>query len=261
MQVTVEDIGFRDKLNQLAARGLEAGRVLRVEGRRVLQEVMRHTYPESRQQGENKVRGDLAKVFLPVGPESVTMGRRSQKKSAADYVPLWTVKTGKLYATAHANFKPDASESEMSAIHKSKRNSRGSVRNFAPKLAAATPKRTMVNRIVVRRTTFNRYQRAVLTHVGKLRAGWAKGLQACGVTPPNWILRNATPDAGYVIDKLGKGDAPSLTVANTSAGAASMLHGFLTRALNARRMAIGENLKRMLKHGPGASGDYGYAKE
>ncbi|NDA68664.1 MAG: hypothetical protein EBY09_18865 [Verrucomicrobia bacterium] len=259
--VTIEDIGFRDKLNQLAARGLDAGRVLKVEARRLLAEVVRQTPPASQGQGRAAVNRDLAKVFAPVGPAEITLAKRTQRKSAADYLPLWTSRGGKLYAVTHENFQPNLSADAMAKTLDHKRDSRGQVRTFSPRLVAQTRKRTMVNRIVVKRTEFNRFKRLKLSHVGKLRSGWGHALQSLGASLPDWVTRNLKPETGFVVNNLGQGQSPSLTAGNTSAGARTNCLGILKRAINARRMAIGENLKRMLKHGPGASGDYGYAKE
>ena len=261
MNVTIDDVGFRDKLNQLAARGLDTGRVLAVEGRKLLEEVIRQTYPSNQAQGKARVNADLAKVFAPVDAAAIRMARRNQKKSAADYLPLWTAKGGKLFATSHENFQPDLTADGMDAVMSQRRNARGRVNSFKPRTTAATGKRTMINRIVVRQPEFNRFKRMKLSHVGKLRAGWGHALKSLGASLPEWVTRNLTPDTGYVVNNTGHGASPGLTVANTAAGARTNCLGILQRAMNARRMAIGENIKRMLKFGPGASGDYGYAQK
>lgn len=264
MNATIEinDAGFRNELNRLNMMGLDMGRVLKVEGRRLFEDVMRQTYPKQQAQGSGAVKRDLRKLFFPVEPQAIQFGKRSvKKKSAADYVPLWTTTGGKLFGATLENFKPTLSQEGFAAIHKSQRNSRGRVNAVhAQKFTVATDKRTMVNRIIVKRSDFNRYQRTVLTHVGKLRSGFAHTLLRLGVSVPSWIQRNATPETGFVVDNLGTGATPSIVSGNTAAGA-SQMQGIVDRAVAGRVKAMQTNIARMMKFGKGDSGDFGYAKD
>lgn len=255
--VQIDDLQLRNRLNQLAGFGLQTGRVLRVESRRLLQDIIKELPPKQRRQGESAIKLDLLKVFFPVDSHAITFARRAQKKAVADYVPLWT-DAGRLFACTHANFKPDLDANGMAAIHRQKRNAIGRVSGGGRMFIKAGPKRTMVNRIVVKRTEFNRYAREAATHVGKLKAGFAIALTSVGGSQPEWVMRNAQPTEGFVVNDLQNGPSPSITVGNTSAGANRITASVVQKAVERRIKSIGENVKRMALHGPGASGDYGY---
>ena len=53
----------------------------------------------------------------------------------------------------------------------------------------------------------------------------------------------------------------SIVVGNTAAGAEPRLGGIVQRAMAGRLKAISRNVRRMIKHGTGMSGDYGYATD
>lgn len=256
--VQVDDLYFRDKLNQLSSMGLETGRVLRVESRKLLQDIIKNMPPNDRRQGEAAVRVDLLKLFFPVESHAIAFARRSQKKAVADYVPLWTTGGGHLFACAHANFKPDLDAGGMAQIHAVSKNDKGRVRGGGRMFTKATPKRTMINRIVVKRAAFNAYAREVATHVGRLKGGFTVALLSVGGTQPSWVTRNAKPSEGFVVNNLGRGASPSITIGNTSQGANRLTRQTVEKAMGWRVKSIAENIKRMLKFGPGAASDYGY---
>lgn len=266
VSITINDDKLRDQLNRLHKMGLSMGRVLKVETRRLLKDIVRLTHPDNKAQGETAASRDLRRIFMPLDPGQMRLANRLKKRgglvvAAVDYVPLWT-QNGKVFGTPRENFKPDMSEQEMHTIHQSKRV-KGKVRGQGyAKLAVISKRLTVFRRIVVKRSPFKRYERQVLSHVGKARAGFAQGLQKLGENVPAWISRNIGPGVGYAIADIADGNAkPSITISNQAPGIVEKMGDTVRWAVNARAMAIEKNLARMMKHGAGKSGDYGYATE
>lgn len=266
LSITINDAGLRHELNRLNQMGLSMGRVLKVETRRLLKDIVRLTHPQNKAQGETAVSRDMRRIFMPLDPGQMKLATRLNKRggqvvAAVDYVPLWT-KNGKVFGTPRENFKPDMTEEEMRVVHQSKRVN-GKVRGQGhAKAQLITNRLTVFNRIIVKRAPFKRYQREVLSHVGKMRAGFAQGLKALGESVPGWVDRNIWPAVGYTIANLNDGNAkPGITVSNHSPGVVEKMGETVQLAVNARAMAIEKNIARMVKHGAGKSGDYGYATE
>lgn len=270
MRVTVDMKPLNQRFYDLQKLGLSGHRILRVETRRILQSVMKQTYPKTSSQGAGAVRRDLRKVFMPVEPRVLQFGNRQVKSSikggaSLDYVPLWTTSGGVLVACKRENFKPFATAETMAEIHKRARGKSGRVSGFGGAVSAIQRgKLNFINRIVVKRAEFNRYQREVVRHVGKLRSGFARALQAVGGRVPAWVARHAQGEGGptgFVKVSNAGGFKNSITIGNTAAGARPRIGGILQRVVAGRVKAIGKNIRRMMKHGPGKSNDYGYATQ
>lgn len=254
--VEIDDVRLRDSLNQLAALGLETGRVLRVEGRRILETIIRQTPPPNQAVGRGAVEGDLRRVFMPV--ESSIL-RKVKAKGSGEFQILWATQSGHVFGVRNEFFKPEANVSDLAALHAKHRKQNGRVAGLGPRVKKHGGQLNVFNRYVVPRQVFNRYLRQQLSHVGKLRSGFGHAAQKVGSNLPSWVRRNLTPDTGYVVDRLQKGESPSIVAGNTAPGAEARLAGIVQRAINTRAKAIAANVARMIKHGPGASGDYGYA--
>lgn len=254
--VEIDDIRLRDALNQLAALGLETGRVLRVESRRILESIIRQSPPPDQSVGRGAVERDLRRVFMPV--ESAIL-RKVKAKGSGEFQILWATNAGHVFGVRDEFFKPQANVSDLAALHAKHRRADGRVAGLGPRVKKHGGQLNVFNRYVVPKTVFNRYRRQQLSHVGKLRSGFGHAAQKVGSHLPSWVRRNLTQDTGYVVDRLQTGDSPSIVAGNTAPGAEARLSGIVERAINARVKAITKNVARMIKHGPGASGDYGYA--
>lgn len=268
MSATVDIRPFNRRLYDLQKLGLSGSSILRVESRKLIQSVMRQTHPKTASQGAGAVRRDLRKIFMPVEPGAIKFGNRQVKASIKggghlDYVPLWTTSGGVLVACTRENYKPFATAETMSEIHRKARGKNGRVSGFGGAVSAIQRgKLNFINRVVVKRAEFNRYQREVVRHVGKLRSGFARAYQAVGGSVPGWVARHAQGDSGptgFVRIQNAGGFKNSITIGNTAAGAEPRLGGIVRRALAGRVKAIGTNIRRMVKHGAGKLGDYGYA--
>lgn len=257
VSVEIDDVRMRVALNRLALLGLDTGRVLRVESRRILESIIKQSPPPDQSVGKGAVKADLRRVFMPVEGRVL---RKARKTSAGGFQILWATPAGQMFATRQENFKPDAGASELAALHAQHRKANGRVAGMGPRVKKQGNNLNVFNRYVVPRAAFNRYQREKLSHVGKIRAGFGHAAQRVGSMLPSWVRRNLTPDTGYVHENLKPGASPSITAGNTAPGSASRLRGIVTRAVNARVTAIGKNVARMIKHGAGKSGDYGYSE-
>lgn len=268
--VEIDDIRLRESLNQLAALGLETGRVLRVEGRRLLKEIIKRTPPDDRAQGENAIKQDIfggRKVNLGKGNRITTIGifyiigenPRATRKKGGD-IMLFASKDGtEIFGTEANYYKPNASVAEMDAIHQAARSKATGRVSIAGSMTHSVGRWRFIDRMTVKRSAANRYFRHVKQNVGKMKGGWGVAAQSVGVSLPSWISRHANSSNGYVLDRLQKGDSPSIIIGNTTKGVRSKTLSAVKRALNNRAISIAKNVERMIKHGPGASGDYGYA--
>lgn len=261
MKTTVDDHRYREKINELVSRVGDGGRVLRVEGRKLLEQLQRDAPPGNQQQGKIRVQADLKRVFYALDTEDARATRKSIKKSTGENVTLYFTKSGQAFSAKRENVRLGVSMAEMARIHQSHRGPRGRVGGTGNRITKdpANPKNNLVNRTVVRRTDFRRYEREVITHVGKMRGGWGPGTMAVGGSVPSWVSRHVTPENGRVVNGLANKNA-FIEVSNTTPGVATEMGRALTSAFRAREKAIAANLMRMAKHGAGAAGDYGYAK-
>ncbi len=264
--VQIDDVRFRDALNRLASLGLQTGRVLKVEAKALLREIIKRTPPDDRAQGENAIKQDIfggRKVNVGGGNLVKTIGiffiigenaNAAQGKDGAAYFP----RRGGGYAVEHNYWKPNATVQEMADVHNAARSRATGRVSIAGSMTKKVGRWRFVDRMTVKRSAANRYFRHIKQHVGKLKGGWAVAANALGINLPSWITRHANANQGFVLDDLGNGPSPSITIGNTSKGARSKTESAVKRALYNRAVKIKINVKRMLKHGSGASGDYGY---
>ena len=265
MSTSVDMTAFNQRMNILQGFGLSGQRVLRVETRRLIQSIMSQTHPKKAAQGVSAVKRDLLKVFFPVA-DRIASGATPMTGANSGFVKLWVDKDGKkVVAVKTPNFKPNASVESLVAIHKATRGANGRVggTGFIVR-REVRGKLNFINRVVVRQSVFDAYEKAVTAHVGKLRSGFARALIALGGNVPNWVKRHANGTSGptgFVNIALSDKYKNSIVVGNTAAGAEPRLGGIVQRAMEGRIKAISRNVRRMIKHGTGMSGDYGYATD
>lgn len=261
MAVSVDMEKFSKKLDKLQGLGLSGGRILKVESRKLFQSIMLQTHPRQKQQGDGAVRRDLLKVFFPI--DDATMdGATPMHGQHSGFVKLWVADGGtKVIAVKQQNFKPSATIAQMEAWHRAARGNDGRVHGTGFGIRREVRgKLNFINRIVVRESIFEAYQKRQLSHVGRLRRGFAYALAKVGGSVPGWLKKTLTADkpTGYIKLNL-EGEKPFIEAGNTAAGAAPRLQGIVERAVDGRWKAMTKNLRRMIKHGPGKAGDYGYA--
>ena len=266
MSNTVDMTEFNRKVGELQGFGLNTGRILKVESRRLLESVMRQTHPKGKAQGEAAIRRDLGKVFYAVDSKTAA-NATPMTGSSAGFTKLWVTPgsdRNKVVCVHTPSFKPNASIQTMEAIHKSKRrNDDGRVHGTGNEVVRIVKGRlNMLNRVVVSEAAWEAYRKHVSAHVGKLKSGFLRALVAVGGSAGQaWVKRHAqgtSGPTGFVTMNL-QGEKPFIVIGNTAAGAEPRLGGIVQRALAGRVKAITTNIRRMVKFGPGKSGDYGYA--
>ncbi len=258
MSVTVDMTKFNAKIGELQGFGLSTGRILKVEGRRFVESVIKQSHPKSEAQGRNAVLRDLRRVFFPVSAKLI-----AGAVAVKDYFRLWTESGGnKVVGVVRRDFRPQITLEAMKAIHARRRDKRGRVSGSDLTLRQAVRgKLNLIKRIVVPDDTFKAYAKEVAAHVGRLRSGFAHAaIKLGGSLNTRWIARHLTASkrTGFVQMNL-KGEKPSVLIGNTAAGAEPRLGGIVQRALAGRVKAMTTNIRRMVKYGPGNAGDYGYA--
>ena len=265
MSVTVDITRFNAKIGELQGFGLNTGRILKVEARKMLKSVLSQTHPKDKKVGEFAVLRDISTIFYGVDDATASNAKPMQGNNSG-LVKLWTTPDSgrpKVIAVHSNNFRPNASMETMAAIHKtfrtrgivSKGRGRAAVRLIKAKL-------NLIDRVVVRESIFESYRREMYSHVGKLRSGFAHAYVKMGGSVPPFVRRHLKSQVtGFVRDALGPGPKPSITIGNTAAGAEPRLGDIVKRAMEGRIKAISTNIRRMIKHGAGKSGDYGYANQ
>lgn len=271
LALTIDDARFAEALNNLSDFIGDSGKVVQIEGRALLKEVFRQTPPPNQLQGREKVKSDLRKVFMPLDSTDFSAAKRAHKAKlrAAKRIrknveddnlrELWVTRGGVVFYTDAANFKPDASIEELKKIHQSKRNQYGRVSGVGQRVVKRSPKEAYINRVAIKRSLFNKYQRQVLQKVGTMRSGFAPALQKLSVSVPGWVSRAFKTSHGAAVANFS-GPNAFIEFKNTTPGVVREVGRAFKTAMENRAHKMAVNLRRMIKYGPGKSGDYGYGR-
>lgn len=268
--VEIDDVSMRDALNRLASLGLDTGRVLRVEGRRLINDIVSLTPPtggqsrvsqfvtidvNSRKQGELAVAKDLANIFEVLSDSTYAYVRRTNKAQFPRAISVWQNGSNKrVIDIDHLGTSID----EMRAFHRRMRSrATGRTPILRRHREDGLGRWKAYERMVVSKSMLEAYKREVKRDVGKMKGGWAAAASALGVSLPRWISRHASGDC---VANLGRGDSPFIAAVNRTSGVASKTVSVVQWAMRRRANAIRINVARMIKHGAGKSGDYGYAQ-
>jgi hypothetical protein len=259
----VDDTVFRDRLNALAMHVGDAGKVLKQEAKMLIREIVSKTPPKTAQQGRNKLESDLLKVFFPIEAEDFKNAKRDLK-NASGFVKLWVTRGGFVFYVEQNKFLPDASLDQLRAIHERHRGRKGRVvsvsgRTGNQKFTKRNDKEVYLNRYVVKGSVFRRYLRERSQKVGTMKSGWGQAANLLSVPLPAYVTRQIKPSHGRVIDDLSDKTSPSVTIINSTPGIAEEMGWVVERALNSRALSMAQNLKRLIKYGPGKNGNSGYA--
>ena len=274
----IESEKFRLELNRLAGLGLEFGRILKVESRRLVKTFINFTPPfkgasrvnqfetidvNAREQGERAVERDIARVIRPIPDSLLQFLLRNNKVSFPQVFTIWHYGTMKFYKDVeHLGM----TVAEVRAFHQKMRsNSSGRTPFF--RLTPGMDLREYTGRNKPRimmacpASVYKAYVKEAKSHVGKMKGGWAVAAQRLGVGLPSWIARHANQAQGDFIDQSGNKQTPFVVLVNRSRGIGDKVPGNIVRqSLEIRAKAIAANVERMIKYGVGQSGDYGYAK-
>lgn len=241
----------------------------------------RHAFNESdrvqRIMGETATRRDVGKVFKPIeklpilqepqNPElalaiAIAAGIKGQSTKAtqrAEQVVVFDKSTGKqrivktrtsrrkvlrqargasltnlraILARAGLSWKVD--ETPDPSLHRSARNRLGRVKRARPTYILNEPARA-------------RYEREVVSHVGKTKSGWLRAADALKVNVPQWIRRHSGKVAGIFIDEAFKSKA-SITIGNLVDYAESFLQiRIIENALSRRTEAMRQRADHIIR--------------
>ena len=230
------------------AKGMKIGlgEAVRKQARLFLEDVVRATPPfgkhpfsesfnEQRKIGENAVVRDLRKIFRLVRPLGRWLGRRARDPQMQERVEGY-VQGGNLRAirTILSNMLngADVRHEVEPALHMVRRGGRGRVGRGSLTF-------------IVEERSFNRYLAAVLKHVGRAKAGWARAAAQLGVKLPNWITRHST--GGVYEDNLGS-ENPSVTVGNLIEFGGDFDQGPFDAAIENRVRSMAKELEKVFEY-------------
>ena len=270
VSVQIDDVRMRDALNRLASLGLDGGRILRVEGRKLIREIVALTPPSggksrvsqfatidvnARKQGELAVSKDLANIFDVLSDSTHDYVKRTNKAQFPRAISIWQSGSNKrVIDIDHLGTSID----EMRAFHQRLRSkATGRTPILRRHREDGLGRWKSYERMVVSKSMLARYKREVHGQVGKLKGGWAAAAAALDVRLPAWVSRHSS---GNCTAQLGRGDSPFIYATNNQKGSASKTKSIVAWAMRKRASAIRTNVARMIKHGAGKSGDYGYAE-
>lgn len=275
----IDDLQFRDKLNQLSSRIGDSGRVLRVEMKALLREIIMDTPPQggktsrvddssgivrqvddevsARQQGENAVGRDLMSIFSVIPDKVHDIMKREEARTRVQDIVINLSGSRKFVVDKQFFGK---SIEQMRAFHHSQRSkATGRTPRIRLHRLDGMGRNKSYRFLTVSQTMFKTYKREVVRQVGKQKGGWAVAANSIGLRVPNWIGRHARAENGYIFDQSADKQFPSITVGNTTAGAATNTGRIVAYAVKNRARIMARNLERMIKYGAGKNGDYGYA--
>jgi len=279
-----DDARFTDSLNRMAAFIGDAGKVVKFEAAALVRELQRRTPPYTYQQGVKAVASDLKSVFFPINKrDAASASSGAMRKDGA--VKLWVTKNGYVFYADHNKMKLNAGVSELERIHEQHReNGRvkglGQGNHFFSKRLGYTSSRygtkaerlsyqktqefreskeVYSNRYVVDAAVFFALSARKTANVGTMKSGWGAAADLLGVRQPNWVKRAQKPRNGSVTAQLS-GPNSFVEISNTTPGVATEMGHVFRGALLSRAASMERNLRRMIKYGPGKSGDYGYGR-
>jgi len=161
---------------------------------------------ESQRRGEGAIEADLlglkggrskeqrtAGVFVVM--DAALLAKNAAVSKNGTTVRLFVAKDGTVYGCDRQFYRPNASIAEMHAHHqsmRSKSNGRVATRGGSTRDVGRWK---FLNQMVVSRTAYLRYEKAVLKTVGKLAAGFNAAAQALRVSVPAWIKRHGSKNS------------------------------------------------------------------
>lgn len=173
---------------------------------------VRESFGEQRRIGEQAVKSDIERVFLPLESlriynsetrlgKEIKRATDNNRKDVLEILFQRSLKRGAISpqlmdAVDDSNFLATVNPAD----HKSQRNKRGRVRKDP-------------RRFAVRQSAIDRYVKTMQKRVGKLKAGFSAAAQKFGVSLPSWIRRHS--NGGQVVDQSNSILNPFILLRNT----------------------------------------------
>lgn len=201
------------------------------------EKLIKFTPPKSASVAKKNIAQDIGKVFADLG------NTKWEDKSLAK---MW--RAGNFEGIKKALDKHPDRESlpifkyerifkqPIRNIHKKALNSRGRV-----------PKKWQTRYAVAGKGEHKKYVKKFQGHVGTARSGWLAAVSKLGGKAPAWVSKHGTR-FGEFVDR-NYGDSPYVELINNvrTFPRGTMPMKILTRAIRAQRMAMGSNIKRLLR--------------
>ena len=211
--------------------------VIKQQGRLIGEKLIKFTPPKSVSTGKKNVASDIGKVFADLG------NTRWEDKSLNK---MWRAGNFDGIKKALENH-PDK---ESLPIFKYERIFQKPIRNIHKKAIGKrgrVPNKWQTRYAVAGRGEHKKYVKIFQDHVGVARSGWLSGVQKLGGKAPTWVSKHGTRFGDFVDRNYG--DSPFIEIINRvrTFPQGSMPMKIMTRALRAQRMAMENNIKRLLR--------------
>ena len=212
--VTTNAPEYRNALIKwMATFGKNARETIRTQGRLIGERMVSFTPPRNQKQGKDAVRRDIEKIFLGIDDDQVDDKLHFVLKGNTDVVRAYVDRQGTVFGVARENYKPDATQDELSAFHQSQRDQRGRVSGGGRK-PQDMGRWKFILMFVTRQSTLAGYIRSVQARVGSGKGGWAEGVIELGGRVPQWIAARAR-QSGKLINQTEAAN-PSVEFINAS---------------------------------------------
>lgn len=239
----VEELSFRlQRIQELAHKGLvDPGMgTLTVQGKLLLEHVMRITPPKTISQGKNRVRLDITDIFRPLYPEQFTSRSIQNLVRKGDPV-AWENFSSKLKGDKLANTRAIIPNERL---HKANRDRRGrALPKPSPNMVTLKPNHSTLKQMIL----------ASQANVGYAKAGWVRAYtELGGDRAPEWVKRHF-PGKGIFEDNR-KSDNPSIAAYNQtgwgkySDEASRILNNAIKGRINAMRSYF-DTIGKMIAEG------------
>lgn len=155
--------------------GIDAHFLLRDQSRLWVADLIKMFPPANRDKGLATIRGDLSRVFKPLGDQQLLGWYKSEFGD-------------RLGDKSEVLFNVNGDQSKAAAWHKSQRNNRGRIpksrgREIAGKFGPIIIERKMYMPF----GSFMKFRRTLEKRVGTLKAGWIPAANALGQSVESWI--------------------------------------------------------------------------
>lgn len=236
--------------------------VVRVEGGRLVQTLIRFTPPEDRRKSEQGMENAILSKFslldqaryAPSGGIAHRFEALHGGKHGQSDVRWYAWNARGLYGVAEDYDLTKATVDGLKAVYYQTRISRG--RKKGRIIAGHRGKQTVYlwQRYLTKPATVKRLVARLKKHFGRLKAGWLVSWIELGrpqgtYAPPQWVTRHETGARGYCLNGLGDRRYPQLTLENHAKGAGTeKTNRFVRDALVVRSEAMVKRMVFLIRH-------------
>lgn len=231
--------------------------VVRKEGGRLVQTLIRFTPPRDRKASQDALEKRVGSRFTAQDAAGVTSWHQLQHggisggKHGEGEVRWYAWNAKALYGVAQDYDLTKATVDGLRTVYYETRMTKeGRI------VAGHRGKQTVYlwQRYIVKSATLNKLKARLKKHFGRLKAGWLVSWIELGrpggeYTPPGWVTAHEQGARGYCLNGLGDPRYPQLTLENHAKGAGSEQMRELVRdALVARNQAMVRRMAFLIKH-------------